>query len=582
MVLKAKSRSPNVSIANAALKKRKAKLTLKRGAKALEAKMRKSGGYGQKYVSINMVPKGGIEKSPAYKKLLTRCELDSKGKPPPPEKRDGAPLKGGFPLKKYPPNVVVDNTRDFWLPDDWAQVMKNTGPGGVYHGWMSPQGKFFYHRNGYPTAMEETLGRTLTVKDGINAIQRNIRNVVKPDADQKFLQQCLTAKERKHIVPKSGFLFGVVSGRRATCESGQHDIMIIEGHFQRVGIKPTWYVDEASLKDYRKLGLNAKVGGKLVPARNMVLDDAAKQKKVAVEISDDIGKWLYYDCDKQDYRGETTFRRQNKDILGVAKHCVSPLAAAQFILAKMRSVEGDKPKLGGIFPTSNVAMTLGSEEFGRQHFILGDFFVAEPDSPCRFDVHMSLKEDYDYTCSHIKKHGSVLRCNRMFLQVKHSTNEGGAVAARDGAGAKEKYNVAVLQQKWPGVFRTNNNRKAIAGTEVVMNWNGYSNHKMKLKKMQLKVKRGKLPESSVMKVKKLSFKVLKWGTRFPNDKVVKYTKKIAPLAYINKRCSNCHNKTVAEILNMTYTHGRHGKGITKKYSYSDLAYDIKGGRLILK
>ena len=92
-----------------------------------------------------------------------------------------------------------------WLPDDWAQVMKNTGPGGVYHGWMSPQGKFFYHRNGYPTAIEETLGRTLTVKDGINAIQRNIRNVVKPDADQKFLQQCLTAKERKHIVPKSHF-----------------------------------------------------------------------------------------------------------------------------------------------------------------------------------------------------------------------------------------------------------------------------------------------------------------------------------------------------------------------------------------
>jgi hypothetical protein len=572
MVLKAKSRGPSAVIANAVLKKRKVKLNLKKAHASVEAKFRKSGGYGKASVSINVVPKGGLQNSPAYKKLLTRCELDSKGKPPPPEKRDGAPLKGGFPLSKYPPNVVVDNTRADWLPDDWAQVMKNTGPGGVYHGWFSPEGKFFYHRHGYPSAIEETLGRQLSFKDGIHGIQRNIKNLVKPDADKNFLQQCLTAKERKHIAPKSAFLFGVVSGRRATCESGQHDIMVIEGHFERVGIKPTWYVDEASLKDYRKLGLNAKVGGKLVPARNMVLDDAAKQNKVAVEISDDIAKWVYYDCDKQNYRGEKTFTRQNKDILGVPKHCVSPLAAAQFILAKMRSVEGDKPKLGGVFPTNNVAMTLGLQEFGRHHFILGDFFVAEPDSPCRFDAHMSLKEDYDYTCSHIKKHGSVLRCNRMFLTVKHSTNEGGAVAARDGAGAKEKYNVAVLQQKWPGVFRINNARKVIAGTEVVMNWNGY---------VKNKAKRGKFAKSNALKVKKMSFKALKWTTRFPNDAVVKYTKKISPLGYLNKRCSKCHNKTVAEALEITYTHGQHGKGETKKYGYSDLAYDIKGGRLTM-
>merc|ERR1712113_354410 len=72
-----------------------------------------------------------------------------------------------------------------------------------------------------------------------------------------------------------------------------------------------------------------------------------------------------------------------------------------------------------------------------------------------------------------KAHGSVLRCNRMFISVKHQSNSGGAVTNRDSAGTKEKANVAILMRKWPGVFRINNRRKATAGTEVTMNWAGY-------------------------------------------------------------------------------------------------------------
>merc|ERR1711957_370933 len=150
------------------------------------------------------------------------------------------------------------------------------------------------------------------------------------------------------------------------------------------------------------------------------------------------------------------------------------LSRSRMILASGIEKSPAKPRLGGVFPTANAAMTLGTEEFGMHHFILGDFFVAEL-SPCRFDCSMTLKEDYDYTCSHIKTHGSVLRCNRMFLSVKHATNGGGAVAARDTAGAKEKINIEILQRKWPGVFRINNKRKAVAGTEVTMNWKSYGN-----------------------------------------------------------------------------------------------------------
>merc|ERR1712113_377870 len=72
-----------------------------------------------------------------------------------------------------------------------------------------------------------------------------------------------------------------------------------------------------------------------------------------------------------------------------------------------------------------------------------------------------------------KAHGSVLRCNRMFISVKHQSNAGGAVTNRDSAGTKEKANVAILMAKWPGVFRVNTRRKAAVGTEVTMNWSGY-------------------------------------------------------------------------------------------------------------
>eukprot|EP00928_Gymnodinium_smaydae_P080964 TRINITY_DN64559_c0_g1_i1.p1 TRINITY_DN64559_c0_g1~~TRINITY_DN64559_c0_g1_i1.p1 ORF type:complete len:582 (-),score=156.65 TRINITY_DN64559_c0_g1_i1:171-1862(-) len=558
------ARGPSAANARKVLKQRKQKAMIKDKACSAEAACREKGGYGKSVVSIWDAPAGGIEKSPAYAKMLTRCQLDAKGKPPPPEKRDGAPLKGGFPLDKYPPNVIVDGLRASWVPDDWAQVIKNTGPGGSYLGWMSPAGKFFYHRCGYPSAIEETIGRKLTIKDGLNSLMRNVRNIVKPGADKEFLKECLSAAERKHIPPANKFLFAVVSARRATSESGQHDIMVVEGHFKQVGVKPVWYVDEASLQDYKNLGVNAKVGGKLTPARNMALDDAKKKGLICVQVSDDISKWLYYDCEKQNFKGELGFKKANQALLGVKKHCISPLAAAQFMVAKMRS-DPEKPHLAGVFPTANAAMALGGAEFGKQHFILGDFFVAEPASPCRFDTSMTLKEDYDYTCSHLKTHGSVLRCQRMFLHVKHSTNEGGAVANRDNAGQKEKQNIAILQQKWPGVFSINGRRKGIAGSEVVMSWKRYN--------VSPTAKKGKKLVKALA-AKKTVKKVLK--DKYPSKAKLRCTGKAAAVPYISKRCQRLDGKTVEDCIGMKY---RDASGNDRSYRYSDLKYDIAAGRL---
>merc|ERR1711953_141084 len=102
--------------------------------------------------------------------------------------------------------------------------------------------------------------------------------------------------------------------------------------------------------------------------------------------------------------------------------------------------------------------SFAGDEFSRKHFILGDFFVADTKSKVLFDENMTLKEDYDFTCSHMKAHGSVMRCQRMTLSVKHYSNAGGAVDERDKKGKKERMNIDILNRKWPRCFRANPKR----------------------------------------------------------------------------------------------------------------------------
>merc|ERR1712151_1282797 len=116
--------------------------------------------------------------------------------------------------------------------------------------------------------------------------------------------------------------------------------------------------------------------------------------------------------------------------------------------------------------SGSCARSFGGDEFSRKHFILGDFFVADTKTKVLFDAAMTLKEDYDFTCSHLRAHGSVMRCNRMTLRVKHYSNSGGAVATRDKKGVQERKNISVLKKKWPKVFSANPKRD----NEVVMRW----------------------------------------------------------------------------------------------------------------
>jgi len=276
----------------------------------------------------------------------------------------------------------------------------------------------------------------------------------------------LSAAERKKLPETKEFHFGVVSARRANKIEGVRDIFTVQCQFDEAGVRPTWYVDEASLKDYKTLGLNAVVGGKLTASRNKALKDARSQGKVCVQVSDDISSWEYRDGPSATVRTDDAM---NAAHAASKRYIISPVAAARFMLAKMRAAEtpdGSRPRLGGVYMLGSCARTFCGDAFARKHFILGDFFVVDKDSKVNFDEEMMLKEDYDFSCAHIKAFGSVMRCNRMTLSVKHYANSGGAVTNRDNKGIEERRNIDVLNRKWPGCFRANHKRK----NEVIMKW----------------------------------------------------------------------------------------------------------------
>jgi len=397
-----------------------------------------------------------------------------------------APPPGGWPKPPahWPPGVRVDIGRPVsWLPEDWGQGVKTTCVSKLL-AYVSPEGKVYYHKH----MVEQACGRKLAsrgadvagvwakrwaqtmIAEGKNFHRKPI--VFKQD-EKLFVE--LTKAEFRHL-PKSAdaLHFAVVSARRADSEQGLRSIVNVQAQLLAGGAKPTWYVDAASLDSYKKLGLNAKVGGKLVPARNLALKDAQRLGKPCVQVSDDIYSWTLYGgpagralglVKKGDLSGGNVAAKRAKRLR------ISPAAAARYLLARMRAARDGAgknagPRLAGVFPLGNTGQAFCDTPTATDRFILGDFFVADS-SPCRFDPRMTLKEDYDFTCSHLAKHGQVFRCNRMFVAAVHEVNQGGAVSERDSAGKRERENIVILKEKWPGVFHLNGRR---GDTQVIMSW----------------------------------------------------------------------------------------------------------------
>lgn len=384
--------------------------------------------------------------------------------------------------------------RPFWLPAGWLHGVKVGTSGYTGRGlqvFISPdRKKRFYHR----VAIEQFLGKKLTAADGVpptfdellaNAMHRvPVVNLNPKHEDTLF--KCLSKEERAKLPSAKDIHFCVISARRTEDPQAIKGCMIVQESFKAAGIKPRWYVDSESLDNYRRLGLDAVFdGGSLVGARNKALNDAKKLGKACCEVSDDIARWTYYGSLEQITTKNGT--EANRFGRTAQRLVVSPVAAGRFMLAKMRAND-QKPKLGGVLPTGNIARGLAQPSVTMKNFILGDFFVSDVGSNVRFDQRLTLKEDYDFTCSHLNQYGSVLRCNRMVLDVAHYTNVGGAVSIRTAL--QEQKNIKILRKKWPKAIRKHPTRE----NEVVLAWPSKRAPPMKkgLRADASVVKRGKL------------------------------------------------------------------------------------------
>ena len=357
--------------------------------------------------------------------------------------------------------------RPMWLPASWAVGVKTTCES-FLRVYISPAGKTYYDSNIKSAGItdrgpEATLrGAKLFAKERIKKGENWHCQKLSWDDDERFLRT-LSETERKSIPSVSNLHIAVVSARRANVLQGIKDIVAIECGLRSSGCNSRWYVDSESFADYEQLGLDVVVGGRLTPARNMALEDAVKLGKSCVQVSDDIQKWTYWDTRNEviSFKEDPFVNKLVRDLVNREKvFNLSPGLTACFILGKMREVGA---KLGGVYPQANPARAFHQCEFSNEHFILGDFFVAD-NSPVRFDESMTLKEDYDFTCTHLREHGKVLRWNRLLMTVKHYDNAGGAVSVRNAT--LEMANIKILQDKWPGVFYPTPGRV----NEVSLHW----------------------------------------------------------------------------------------------------------------
>lgn len=226
------------------------------------------------------------------------------------------------------------------------------------------------------------------------------------------------------------------------------NVVAMEGKLE--GCDPTWIVGAGEADAYRAAGATRVVeGGGLCASRNLALKLAQEAGKPCVQISDDIDRISFASSqhDGPNWTKPGSLQVANQRAKEATTAACALGLCARYVDAQTRA--SGPAKLGGTYPCGNPGQALGGPVVGAEHFIVGDFIVVQPDA-IRFDEAMTLKEDYDFTCQHIYKHGRVARCNRLLILAQHYVNAGGAVAVRNTA--REAANIKHLRTKWPGVF----------------------------------------------------------------------------------------------------------------------------------
>jgi len=208
-----------------------------------------------------------------------------------------------------------------------------------------------------------------------------------------------------------------------------HAVPFIQEQF---GTDVTWVVGENESQAYRDNGAtNVIEGGGLMASRNIALNIAFAENRVCVQISDDFKKA------KSAITGKLHTGREAAEIL-------------------VRELNDSPFKFAGFGPTDNAFYFNPKSPIKIRNFIVGDFIAVKP-CDLRFDTHMRLKEDYDYTAQHIAMYGGTLRVDYVLASFVHRTNKGGACDYRTSQ--LEQESISYLQNKWPGWFRLNPKRE---------------------------------------------------------------------------------------------------------------------------
>lgn len=201
------------------------------------------------------------------------------------------------------------------------------------------------------------------------------------------------------------------------------------------GLEHTWYVAKGDAESYKNAGaINVIESGKLCESRNTILDDAFKDNKTCVELSDDLVslKFAY-----------SKIETKNIDTIH------------PFIEYMLGHLDNSNLKLAGINPTANAFYFNPLMPIKTTHFIIGDFIVIKP-TTLRFDEEFKTKEDYDYTLQHIELYGGVIRCDELLCKFNHYTNKGGVVDIRTPQVEQESINR--LKNKWGNIIKNNPKR----------------------------------------------------------------------------------------------------------------------------
>ena len=200
----------------------------------------------------------------------------------------------------------------------------------------------------------------------------------------------------------------------------------------------TWFVGVGEAPAYQAAGAAAVIeSGQLCHSRNVGIDAAQAAGGACVQLSDDLTKLQVA-------------------VQGPGKLIAQTATFDECVRRILEGMAGVGARLGGAAPTANPFYANIKRPVHSGAFIVGDFIVVGKDCDLRFNEHMTLKEDYDYTLQHVMRYGVVARRDDVLATFQHRSNPGGAVAVRTAE--LEQENIAILRATWGGFIADNPRR----------------------------------------------------------------------------------------------------------------------------